>query len=134
LDIGDPARWAKETRMEFSGMAPFYISVNPLENMANQFYYQLGGIDASAGGRWPVATIPADYLALVKQVASEPDQAKRTALFQQMNKMIIDTYCLATPIYVGVTGAAFNPLVVHDFDVSILNATYWHPDYVWVTK
>jgi len=134
LDAGDPARWATETRMEFSGIAPFYISVNPLENMANQFYYQLGGIAASAGGRWPVATIPADYLALVKQVAAEPNQAKRTALFQQMNKMIIDTYCLATPIYVGVTGAAFNPLAVHDFDVSVLNATYWHPDYVWVTK
>jgi peptide/nickel transport system substrate-binding protein len=134
LDAGDPARWATETRMEFSGMAPFFISVNPLENMANQFYYQLGGIAASAGGRWPVATIPDDYLALVKQAAAEPDQAKRTALFQQMNKMIIDTYCLATPVYVGVTGAAYNPLVVHDFDVSVLNATYWHPDYVWVTR
>jgi peptide/nickel transport system substrate-binding protein len=134
LDVGDPARWATETRMEFSGMAPFYISVNPLENMADQFYWQLSGIAGNAGGRWPVATIPADYLALVKQVTAEPDQAKRTALFQQMNKMVIDTYCLTTPIYVGVTGAAFNPLVVHDFDVSILNATYWHSDYVWVTK
>jgi peptide/nickel transport system substrate-binding protein len=134
LDAGDPARWAKETRSEFTGMAPFFISVNPLENMANQFYYQLGGIGADAGGRWPVATIPADYLALVKQVAAEPDAVKRTALFQQMNKMIIDTYCLATPIYVGVTGAAFNPLLVHDFDVSVLNATYWHPELVWVSK
>jgi peptide/nickel transport system substrate-binding protein len=134
LDAGDPARWATETRSEFSGMAPFFISVNPLENMANQFYYQLGGIAASAGGRWPVATMPADYLALVKQAAVEIDQTKRTALFQQMNKMIIDTYCLATPIYVGLTGAAYNPLVVHDFDVSVLNATYWHPDYVWVTR
>jgi peptide/nickel transport system substrate-binding protein len=134
MDAGDPARWATETRMEFSGMAPFFISVNPLENMANQFYYQLGGIAASAGGRWPVATIPGDYLALVKQAAAEPDQVKRTALFQQMNKLIIDTYCLATPVYVGVTGAAFNPNVVHDFDVSVLNATYWHPEYVWVTR
>jgi peptide/nickel transport system substrate-binding protein len=134
LDAGDPARWATETRSEFSGMAPFFISVNPLENMANQFYYQLGGIAASAGGRWPVAVMPDDYLALVKQAAAEPDQAKRTALFQQMNKMIIDTYSLATPVYVGVTGAAYNPLVVHDFDVSVLNATYWHPDYVWVTR
>ncbi len=133
LDAGDPGRWSTVTHSVFTGMCPFFISVNPLENMADQFYYQLGGI-APPAGRWPVAMIPPDYLALVKQADTEPDQAKRTALFQQMNKMIIDTYCLATPIYVGVTGAAFNPLVVHDFDVSVLNATYWHPEYVWVNR
>lgn len=135
IDIGDPARWSTFTHSVFSGMCPFFISVNPMLNMADQFYYQLGGVPANQGGRWPVATIPSDYLALVKQAEIEPVQAKRTALFQQMNKMIIDTYCLATPIYVGIFGAAYNPLTVHDFDLAVIEGgTYWHPEYVWVTK
>ena len=116
LDIGDPARWGKETRTAFTGLAPFYISVNPLENMAEQFYWQLGGISGDQGGRWPVATIPADYKALVQQVITVSDPAQRTAVFQQMNKMVIDDYCLATPIYVGIAGSASNPKVVHDLD------------------
>jgi len=105
-----------------------------LENMAEQFYWQLGGISGDQGGRWPVATIPADYKALVQQVITVSDPAQRTEVFQQMNKMVIDDYCLATPIYVGIAGSASNPKVVHDLDTSVLNANYWHPENVWVTR
>jgi hypothetical protein len=40
-----------------------------------------------------------NYSVFAKQAVVEPDDAKRKLLFQQMNKMIIDDYCSASPIH-----------------------------------
>lgn len=134
INQADGAHWSTALRAEISGMAVNYITVNPLDNTADQFYYQLGGLSGDAGGKWPMVNMPSDYLALVQKVVVEPDAAKRTLLFQQMNKLIIDQYCLATPIFTGTSSGVYNPSTVHDFDAGVLNATYWHPEYVWVSK
>jgi ABC-type transport system substrate-binding protein len=70
---------------------------------------------------------------LLRQAKVEPDQAKMAELMQQMQKVLFDEECVATPIFVGVNIAAKNPKVHGDgmYDPSGDN---WTPWYAWMEK
>jgi peptide/nickel transport system substrate-binding protein len=77
--------------------------------------------------------IPADFETILNQAIIEPDTAKRTTMFQNVTKMIIDNYCLANPIYMMCNGAAIAPSV-NDLDVFTFAAQEWHPELAWMNK
>lgn len=88
---------------------------------------------SSKGTDYKSILVPADYDAKLSQAIVEPDQAKRTALYQELEKMIIDTYCLAFPCYVITTLTASN-LQVHDFNFNNYGQGIWNPEDVWLSK
>jgi peptide/nickel transport system substrate-binding protein len=88
---------------------------------------------SSKGTDYKSILAPADYDAKLFQAVVEPDQAKRTALYQDLEKMIIDTYCLAIPCYVNATFAATN-LQVRDFTFNNYGQGIWEPENVWISK
>ena len=88
---------------------------------------------SSKGTNYKSILVPADYDAELFQAVVEPDQAKRTALYQDLEKKIIDTYCLAFPCYVNATFAATN-LQVHDFNMDNYGQGMWNPENVWLSK
>ncbi len=88
---------------------------------------------SSQGKDYKSILVPADYDAKLFQALSEPDQTKRGALYQELEKMIIDTYCLAIPCYVNATFAATN-FQVHDFTFNNYGQSIWEPENVWLSK
>ena len=73
--------------------------------------------------------IPADYDTKLTQTNTEIDPQKRITMIQELHKMIIDNYCLVTPVYVSASIFASAP-VVHDWDLLY----DWHPENAWLSK
>jgi peptide/nickel transport system substrate-binding protein len=88
---------------------------------------------SSKGTDYKSIFVPADYDAKLLQAVVEPNDAKRAALYQELEKMIIDTYCLAIPCYVNATFAATN-LQVRDFTFNNYGQGIWEPENVWISK
>ena len=75
--------------------------------------------------------IPPDYQAKLDQVVIEHDVQKRQALLQELSKMIIDEYCLVTPIFDLYLNAA-SSLDVQDFSLYDYAPHDWSPENVWL--
>lgn len=76
---------------------------------------------------------PDDYNTQLTQAKTELDPAKRKAMFQDLQKMIIDQYCLAFPVYAGYS-AAVSSLQVHDLELLEYAMIEWHPEKAWLSK
>jgi ABC-type transport system substrate-binding protein len=50
-------------------------------------------------GTWPSTLKPADITELMNKGSVEPDQTKRIAIYQQISKLMTDTYCLRQYVY-----------------------------------
>jgi peptide/nickel transport system substrate-binding protein len=78
--------------------------------------------------------IPADYDSLLTQANAERDSQKRVTMFQQLEKMIIDQYCLAVPVYVSAVFSIASPVVQgSDYD-SYDGGNAWTPENIWLSK
>ncbi len=77
--------------------------------------------------------IPADYNAKYLEAASEPNEAKRVAKFQEFLKMATDQYCVATPILVNYYFKATTSKV-HDCDMYDYGMNEWRPERMWLSK
>jgi peptide/nickel transport system substrate-binding protein len=78
--------------------------------------------------------IPTDYDSLLTQANGERDSQKRIAMFQQLEKIIIDQYCLAVPVYVSAVFSVSSPVVQgSDYD-SYDGGNAWTPENIWLSK
>ena len=131
LNICDTARWAQWRTSQFDGLAIFNVDVSGLADPAVSYQTVLSDMK---GGRYPVVVQPTDFSDTLQQALAEPNMDKRATLLKQVNKMIIDTYCLATPLFAGTTNVIYNPKKVHDLDLNMLSASYWRPEKVWLSQ
>jgi peptide/nickel transport system substrate-binding protein len=80
----------------WQGLAAFSMSYNVGTTYSSMLQRYLSE-DAYSGG--PYLSIPADWNAAYREMLTESDMAKRSAAYQELNKMAIDDYCLLTPMY-----------------------------------
>jgi peptide/nickel transport system substrate-binding protein len=92
----------------------------------------LAGFMSSKPSNFVSVLAPADYDTKLAQANKEIDPVKRAAALQELSKMIIDTYCLATPLYASQSlWVAADK--VHDLDISTYSAYDWRPEKVWLS-
>jgi ABC-type transport system substrate-binding protein len=136
-DVGIDAKLALQDRATFiqtrtggwnNGMVWFDINF-----ASSELGSRLIPAISSKGTDYKSILVPADFDAKLSQAISEPDKAKRAVLYQELEKMIIDSYCLAMPCYVNATFAATN-LQVRDFNFNNYGQAIWNPENVWLSK
>jgi peptide/nickel transport system substrate-binding protein len=133
VDLQDPAKYM-ETRVDGwnNGMIQQMMPASP-------------GFDAGLGlsaflsshttrlGNPKIVYIPADYDAKLEVARIERDPTKRQELFKQLSKMIIDQYCMCTPLYIEVGIAAYSNKV-HDFYINKYAGADYAPEDIWLSK
>lgn len=130
LDSADTARYTSYRKGEWTGLLEFGIAASIGFDPARS----LTGYLASGATSYRSCAIPADYDALLKKAASELDPQKRVAQLQECQKMIIDTYCLAIPIYIGSSMLAYDSSKVGYLDLYKTNPQEWQPEDAWLKK
>jgi len=132
LDAADPARFSATIAGEWkNGLVQTQASVGL-------------GIDpvTSITGRWTSKAsivnpkclyLPADYEAKVWQASSEPDTEKFGAIMKQVSKMMVDDYCIASPMWLRNSILA-KYHQVHDFDLDSYGINEWRPERAWLSK
>lgn len=132
LDVADTARFNEIANKGWSNALIYYwMSAAP-------------GIDAATSVSTKMCSkathydpksvlIPADFDAKYWVAAAEPDPAKARVLFQEIAKMAIDDYCIATPFYVGYNFVATTPKV-HNYDWGTYGVNEWRPENAWLSK
>ena len=132
MDAVDGGRWVEVTFGGWkNGMVIYNQSIATRTEPGYQMEAFLSGIP---GGRYPVVEIPKDFHAKLQLALVESDWDKRMEMFKELHKMIIDDYCMAVPVYTGVTLAAADPKKVHNFDIDAVDCAFWHPEKVWLSK
>lgn len=133
LDIADQARF---TQMQAKGWDNQLIFYNVGYSYGLDFGYSISGSLSKSGTKYTSAFVytPDDYQALLDKANTEPDPQKRIVLFQQLNKMIIDQYCMVNPVYVSYAIAVVKSPEVHDMDLVTLAYHVWHPANAWLSK
>lgn len=76
---------------------------------------------------------PTDFDALLNKALVNPDTSTRKAQFQDLEKMVIDQYCLAFPCYT-VAQTGITNLQVHNYNFTNYGASIWNPENVWLSK
>ena len=76
---------------------------------------------------------PPEYDIAFNQARSELDPQKRVVELQALEKMIIDDYCLAMPIFVGESFLVQNSQV-HNMDMFKYAVFDWRAENVWLSK
>ena len=89
---------------------------------------------SSERSRFPSVSIPADYNNLLLAANTEPDAVKRQTEFQQINKMIIDQYCMVIPVHEHWYIAIYNSQVLHDFTMNGVAPGVWYPQKAWLSQ
>jgi len=137
-DLGIDAQCVPQERATFiqtrtggwnNGLVWFNININASSDPGTRLRTNI----SSKGTEFKSILVPADYDAKLFQAIVEPDQAKRTILYQDLEKMIIDNYCLAIPCYVVGVLTATN-LQLHDFNFNNYGPAIWNPENAWLSK
>ena len=76
---------------------------------------------------------PEEYNTLYKQMKAETDLAKRETMYQQLNKIAIDDYCLVVPFMGNEGFVAVAPHVV-DYDFGNGTVGEFLPERAWMSK
>jgi ABC-type transport system substrate-binding protein len=84
--------------------------------------------------RYISTIIPSDYNDLLLAANTEPDAAKRKTMFQQVNKMAIDKYCLVIPVYEQYFIGVYDSKTLHDFTLNGVAPGVWYPQKAWLSK
>jgi ABC-type transport system substrate-binding protein len=132
LDSADPARFAKLRLQGWENQLMMYVVPAGVEkDMAFQLRERLS-IKART---FPSSTvyIPADYDAKLLAINSERDAKKRLALLREVEKIVIDGYCLAVPVQVE-QAISVHSMQVHDCNAYQYYGMNWHPANVWLSK
>jgi peptide/nickel transport system substrate-binding protein len=87
----------------------------------------------SKGSGWfPLQFIPDEYDALYQQMVAETDQAKKADLYKQLNKMAVDKYCIALPLYLR-TNYKLIGANLHDMGAGQWTGEF-DPSIIWLSK
>jgi peptide/nickel transport system substrate-binding protein len=137
-DVGIDAKLVLQERAAFiqtrtggwnNGMVWFDINFSSASDLSARLLPAI----SSKGTDYKSILVPPDYDAKLLQASVESDKAKSTALSQELEKMLIDTYCLAIPCYVNATFTATN-LQVRDFNFNNYGQGIWDPENTWLSK
>lgn len=101
--------------------------VDPGATMISYFSNQATNVDPKS------AYFPKDYDTALTSATIERDPAKRKAMFQAVEKMMIDDYCIGFPFYVS-HGSFVSSQQVHGFDLYTYASSDWNPEKVWLSK
>jgi peptide/nickel transport system substrate-binding protein len=137
-DVGIDAKLVLQERAAFiqtrtggwnNGMVWFDINFSSGSDLSSRLLPAI----SSKGTDYKSILVPADYDAKLLQASVESDRTKSTTLSQELEKMLIDTYCLAIPCYVNATFSATN-LQVRDFNFNNYGQAIWDPENAWLSK
>jgi peptide/nickel transport system substrate-binding protein len=133
IDIADAGRWAQiESKGWSDSLIPYGIS----HSYGVDKGYSMEGTMSNRSQFYPSSSIyiPPEYDAKLVAANLEIDQQKRSAMIQDLMKVITDQYCIAAPVYVNFGLAAVKSPEVHNLDMNILAAHIWHPADAWLSK
>jgi ABC-type transport system substrate-binding protein len=132
LDAADPSRFFQVTASGWHNeLAYFGCPVGIGRDPANYLTLRLSSTSPSYDPK--SVYIPDDYTTLLNQAATERDPDQRQLKFQQLQKMIIDQYCMVTPFYLFVAVLGKNS-TVHDLDLGVYAKNEWLPENAWLSK
>ncbi len=77
--------------------------------------------------------IPEEFTTLYRQMKQETDLAKREVMYQELNKIAIDDYCLVVP-FMGNEGFVAVAPYVHDYDFGNGTVGEFLPERAWMSK
>ena len=131
LDAADPARFTQLINKGWRDQLVFFRASSP--KGGDPALYFRSNLTSTASNYDPKSIlIPADYDAKFFQAAAEPDTAKCFQMFQQLQKMITDDYCMVTPI---MAHYSFNAEVPNaHLDISRYGMFEWLPSDAWLGK
>jgi peptide/nickel transport system substrate-binding protein len=115
-----------------NGLHYYYIQTSPGADVAECFSSQLSPTGAMAPST-KVIDYPQTYLDNLAKAVNEPDATKRSALLQEMNRILIDDYCLMIPTYETLAPSVRSPKV-HNAYIYEYSVTAWHPEETWLEK
>ena len=76
---------------------------------------------------------PKDYLSLLAQIQITPGREDRILLNKQLLKMIVDNYCLLTPICTGYPNVVKSPSI-RDLKMGETWVNQWTPENTWIAR
>jgi peptide/nickel transport system substrate-binding protein len=133
MDLADAARF---TQMQVKGWDNQLMFYSLGYSYGIDFGYALSSGLSNSATKYPSTSvlIPPDYQTLLDKANAEPDSQKRIAMLQDANKMIVDQYCLITPVFVSYALAAVKTPEVHNLDLATIANHVWHPGNAWIGK
>jgi ABC-type transport system substrate-binding protein len=75
--------------------------------------------------------MPEEYNAAYRAAIKEPDAVKRTALYQELNKMITDDYCLVIPMF-DLGGLTAQAPELKDCGFLVKSICQYSPESTWL--
>ncbi len=130
LDTMDPSKYNQFVKDGWTNQLVFFW-IAGANGIADGFKSKM--TSKATGFSTKSLLIPEDYNAKYLEAGSEPDAAKRKALFQEFLKMATDKYCIATPILVNYYFKATTSKV-HDCDMYDYGMNEWRPEKMWLSK
>jgi peptide/nickel transport system substrate-binding protein len=88
---------------------------------------------SSTSSIYPSVLQPKDYLSLLAQLQETPGLENRIQLNKQLLKMIVDDYCLLTPICTGYPSVLRSPSV-RDLKMGETWVNQWTPENTWIAR
>lgn len=133
LDPADQARYLKVQTGGWSNQLvaadiPGSVGMDPGQGLGDNFSSKATRIDVKS------FYIPPAYDEKLSAAKVEFDGKKRVAMFQEIQKMMIDEFCMAIPIYVGYSSSVIDSSTVQDLDLYQYSQPQWCPEKAWLKK
>ena len=88
----------------------------------------------SGGDKFASMMLPDDYLAAIRAAVAAPDFTTKQKLVQDVQKLIVDKYCLQNFVYASIQGVATQPYVRDSGFLTSAQTTQWTPEDAWINK
>jgi peptide/nickel transport system substrate-binding protein len=124
---------ATTTKMIASGWTNGFVDFRLSYNVEKTYSSSLQENLSTNPSRYPSIAIPDAYNTLFNTMIPENDLAKRITLYQQLNKMAVDEYCMVIPLYVNVGDNMLTPNT-KDFNFWNITTFEFLPEIAWISK
>jgi ABC-type transport system substrate-binding protein len=115
-----------------NGLGYYFVQTSPGADVAECFSSQFSP-DGAMSPSSKILTFPPTYLDDLDKALHESDAAKRAAFLQDIQKILIDEYCLMIPTYETLAPSVRSPKV-HDAYIYEYSVTAWHPEETWLSQ
>lgn len=130
----EPIDTAAYTKIRASGWTNCLVEFSPVYNgLEIPYSTTLSQCLSPDAVQYPSIWMPDNFAALYRTMLTENDMAKRQALYQQLNKLATDTYCLGTIVYASQGWSAAYPNV-HDLGLQNITSGEHLPERIWISK
>ncbi len=112
-----------------NGLVWFHMPYSTQMDPGNAFSLRLQGQMFTPKSLW----LPSEVDSLISKANTSPNAKERAILLKEIQKMMVDKYCMAIPICV-TTNTLLLTKEVHDCNYYRGGATTWNPENVWLSK